>query len=774
MRRPLNINLLTGLVTAIILLGAISVVTVVMNARNYRDLAFDFQRQYMTQLMAAESNTMLEEDAERARRMGLSIQRDERFRTAFASRDPDRVSVALEAQYHRAPVTSNVVRAVGIYAYDTGFNLLGYSVRGSTNLAADAMICPDLITKARIRAGPRRLKPLNELCLFEGRPYQASIVPVGGLVPDGYLQVVDDPVHQLEKLAVRLKMPLRISLPDGTRLFESSGWNRDPGDSNVRSSFTLTATNASPALVIESMRNADALVRRINDTNRSLLATVVLVLLTTVAMTLMIVKYSVFQPLQRLRDRLRQEWAGNARQTPVATRQELQEPPATFHALGELYDTLHDLAIRDPLTGTYNRALLEDRLHQLLAAHRRTPAMAAVLLMDMVRFKYVNDMLGHHIGDMLLKEVVERISDVLRESDTLARLGGDEFVVLLPEADAEKAAQVAQKIIHSMKEQFEVLEHKIFASVSIGIALMPQHGTDVDTLLRNADYAMYSAKAARLSYAIFDPASTEDISVARMSLDGVLNQEIGRNDLFLVYQPVIEFRTGRISYLEALLRWRKPDGKILLPESFIRAAEQSGLIRQLSEWVVETACRELAMLQRRHPQLRTGINLSMHNLHDFNLKDRIRDAIERHHLAPESLLLEITETGVMLDPEQVIEMLQQLSELGLRLSIDDFGTGHSSLVYLKRLPVHTLKVDKSFVEDMDRDEENASIVRATIDLAHSLGLTVTAEGVENAAVYERLQWMGCDFYQGYFTGRPMGLEELLEWLETSSLAGGRG
>jgi diguanylate cyclase (GGDEF)-like protein len=402
----------------------------------------------------------------------------------------------------------------------------------------------------------------------------------------------------------------------------------------------------------------------------------------------------------------------------------------------------------------------------VIVEHRRTPGTAAVLLIDMVRFKYVNDMLGHHIGDMLLKDVVGRITDVLRESDTLARLGGDEFVIVLPDTDAEQAVQVAQKIIKSMKHHFEVREHKIFASVTIGIALTPEHGSDVDTLLRNADYAMYSAKALKQGCAVYDPATTENIDVARMTLDGVLNEDIGRNDLFLVYQPVIEFATGRVSYLEALLRWRKPDGKILMPDAFIRAAEQSGLIRQLSEWVIETACRELALMQQDNRDLRTGINLSMHNLHDFNLLTRIRDALQRHHVSPESLLLEITETGVMLDPEQVIETLRQLAALGLRLSIDDFGTGHSSLVYLKRLPVHTLKVDKSFVTEMDADEENASIVRATIELAHNLGLTVTAEGVESHAVYERLRGMGCDYYQGYYTGRPMALKEVLPWLDS--------
>jgi diguanylate cyclase (GGDEF)-like protein len=429
------------------------------------------------------------------------------------------------------------------------------------------------------------------------------------------------------------------------------------------------------------------------------------------------------------------------------------------------------MAIRDPLTGTYNRALLEDRLKQVIAEHRRTPTVVAIMLVDLVRFKYVNDLLGHHTGDLLLRQVVVRMASVLRESDTLARLGGDEFAIILPGTDGVQASQVAQKILHAMEPEFVVENHTLSASVSIGIALMPFHGEEVDALLRHADYAMYAAKKTQSGYAIYDPNITEEIAMARMKLDGVLNEDIERNDLFLVYQPVLEFGTGQVSYLEALVRWRQPDGRVLLPERFIRVAEQSGLIRVLSEWIINTACRELERLQGISPGLRVGINLSMHNLHDYNLTEVIRKALERYRLKADSLLLEITETGVMLDPNQVIEILGQLSAMGLTLSIDDFGTGHSSLVYLKRLPVHTLKVDKSFVIDMDTDDDNASIVHATIDLAHNMGLTVTAEGVETRPVYEMLKAMGCDYYQGYYVGEPMESAVIIDWLNKSRLTG---
>jgi diguanylate cyclase (GGDEF)-like protein len=503
---------------------------------------------------------------------------------------------------------------------------------------------------------------------------------------------------------------------------------------------------------------------QLDKTNNRLLLVVVLIILTTVAFALVLVKYTVFKPLKDLSFQLRDKWAGSKPHDSTAATAKDGLEPVSFHELGELYESLHDMAIRDPLTGTYNRALLEDRLKQLIAEHRRMPSTAALLLIDMVRFKYVNDLLGHHTGDLLLKDVVSRIGDVLRESDTLARLGGDEFVVILPDTDRQQAIQVAEKIIQSMQTGFEIEGHKLSASVCIGISLLPEHAEDSDSLLRYADQAMYSVKDNKQGYAIYDPASALTSDLARQSLDSILRKEIEPDDLYLVYQPVIDFATGEVSYLEALLRWQQRDGKIMMPETFIRVAEQSGLIRQLSEWVIETACRELALMQKNKPGLRGGINLSMHNLHDLGLIDAIGRSLSRYRLRPQSLLIEITETGVMLDPEQVIDMLGRMAAMGLRLSIDDFGTGHSSLIYLRRLPVHTLKVDKSFVIDMDTDEDNASIVRATIDLAHSMGLTVTAEGVESPAVQKRLKAMGCDYYQGYYISEPIRCMEMIDWL----------
>jgi len=763
MRLRPQINLLTGLMIMIILLGVISAATVFVNAHTYRDLAYDFQHQYMTQMLAAETAGILEEEERNALGLGLSIQNSENFWEVFKTSDTDTISALLDELYQQAKVTPNLVNLVAYFIFDTDFVLLGRSSRrGTTAVDGGMLFCPSLVDRARQRTGPARLEPLHQLCLRDGQAYLAILVPVGEQPLSGYLQVVIDPVPQLQRIGSRLKMPVQIRRKDGTILHSTPGWATERSAHEVRVNYPLSAGDSRPVLIISAQRNPDPLVVQIEKTNKRLQIVVVLIILATVALALLILRYSVLKPLRDISQLFR---IGRKRDSAAADIVPEGSEPVSFQALGQLYETLHDMAIRDPLTGTYNRALLEDRLKQVIVEHRRTPGKAAILLIDLVRFKYVNDLLGHHVGDLLLREVVERVGHVLRESDTLARLGGDEFVIILPDTDAAQASQVAEKIIQSMTPQFEVDKHKLSTAVTIGIALMPDHGEDVETLLRNADYAMYSIKNKRRGYALYDPATREDIEVDRMQLDGILNEDIQRNDLFLVYQPVIEFGTQRISYLEALVRWRQPDNRILMPGDFVRVAEQSGLIRQLSAWIIDTVCRELIMLQQDTPGLRAGINLSMHNLRDLDLKEQIQDALSRYHLSPDDLLLEITETSVMLDPDQVTATLGQLAEMGLSLSIDDFGTGHSSLVYLKRLPVNMLKVDRSFVVDMDTDEDNFSIVRATIDLAHSLGLAVTAEGVETGAVYAQLRGMGCDYYQGYYVGTPKDREAIAEWLQ---------
>jgi len=412
--KRLNVNLLSGLILAIILLGVISAVTVYVNARTYRELAFNFQRQYMTQLVAAESADILSDEAKSARRLGLIIQGLDSFRRPFAAGDTRGVSAVLDAQFRQAPVTSNAVNLVELYAFDRDFKLAGTS---SGKADGASIICPDLVARLKLRQGARRLKPLYELCLFDGKPYLASMAPAGGLVPTGYIQIIIDPVPKISGIGSQLKMPVRISLPDDTLVYVSPDWTVDSEVPDVQADYILLASESRPALKITALRNADSLVMQIEKTNNRLLLIVALIIIATVVLALLLVKYSVLKPLRDLSHQLIDEWAGRKHESGGLSVAE-KDRPVSFHALGELYETLHDMAIRDPLTGIYNRALLEDRLKQLIVEFRRTPGHAAVLLMDLVRFKYVNDLLGHHTGDLLLQDVVRRIAGEVRESDS--------------------------------------------------------------------------------------------------------------------------------------------------------------------------------------------------------------------------------------------------------------------------------------------------------------------------------------------------------------------
>ena len=762
--KKFSMNLQARLVLAIVLLGIIGAATTFISTRVYRELTFDYQRQYLTQLIELKVADTLTGLEAQSTQLGLHIQGREGFPEAFDSQDFDLLSRELWQQFNQGLVTANVVNAVKLYAFDINFALLGSATRLMVEMEPHTIVCSGLLDRARNRTGADRLQSITELCLFEDKPYFAVMVPLGGLRPYGYLQVVSDPVPGLSRISESLDIPIQISLMNDAAVYQTPDWATDSQSKSILSEYILKTSLGMPALRIAVARNANALLKHLDQTDMRLLLLVISLIVLTVIAALALIKYSVLDPLKNLSNQLRARSLTGPSLVPPAGTAGPDETPS-FHALSELYETLHDMAIRDPLTGLYNRALFEDRLKQLIAESRRIDHKAAILMLDMVRFKYVNDVLGHHAGDMLLKEVVSRLQGVLRESDTLARLGGDEFTIILPDADGDQAILVAQKILQVLEPEFEIGGHTLTASMSIGISLYPDHGENAETILRHADFAMYTAKKNAPGYALYNPQATDRMRAAELTMSGAIRRAIVGSELFMAYQPVFSIQDNQVAYLEALVRWRQPDGTVWTPESFIRVAEQSGLIKQLAEWVIDAVCRELSGWLSCQPDLRIGINLSMHNLHDNALPDYIDSVLHRYQLNSSSILIEITETGVMLDPDQVLETLDRLADMGLKLSIDDFGTGQSSLVYLKRLPVDALKVDKSFIQEMISDEDDAAIVHATIDLAHSLGLRVTAEGVETKQVYERLKTMGCDEYQGNYASKPLAADELFEWMK---------
>jgi diguanylate cyclase (GGDEF)-like protein len=425
--------------------------------------------------------------------------------------------------------------------------------------------------------------------------------------------------------------------------------------------------------------------------------------------------------------------------------------------LEEANAQLQHVATHDALTGLPNRLLLADRLNQAIAHAERHRQRFAVLVVDLDRFKSINDSLGHLAGDALLKDVCQRLRQVLRKADTLARLGGDEFVLILNEiAGPQGAEAVASKVLADIARPVLVSELELHISASIGISICPDDGTDAETLLQHADAAMYHAKnKGRGAYQFFAPAMNA-FARDRLELENGLRRALEQREFVLHYQPKVDVRTGRVDSAEALVRWRHPTRGLVPPLDFVPLAEETGLIIPIGEWVIREACRQAYAWQAAGLRpLRVAVNLSAKQFKQTNLVESIRTALRLARLEPRFLEIELTESAVMQDAEQSIEILRELSELGVRISVDDFGTGYSSLSYLRRLPLDKLKIDRAFIRELATSRDDAEIVRAIVSLAHTLRLKVIAEGVETPEQLEFLRTLGCDQYQGYHYSAPM-------------------
>jgi len=445
----------------------------------------------------------------------------------------------------------------------------------------------------------------------------------------------------------------------------------------------------------------------------------------------------------------------------------------------EAADRLAQMAYHDPLTQLPNRLALEAQLSQSLRVCEREGRQLALMLIDLDNFKNINDSLGHHIGDEVLKGVALRLRESVRASDLVARLGGDEFVVALPEIDSPlTAARVASKIQGNLAESYPVADHVLYATPSIGIALFPGDGLDGITLLRNADSAMYHAKSSGRNNHQFYTARMNEAAGERLRLENALRRAVASisptaNEFSLNFQPQFDTRSGRIVALEALLRWTSPVFGAVPPTRFIGIAEDTGLIQPLGDWVIWETCRQAQQLKACGIRdIRIAINISAQQLRNENLIQMVRGALACYDLSPQEIELEVTENTAMQNPEVTLSILDQLADMGIQLAIDDFGTGYSSLAYLKNLPINRLKLDRSFVSDIETDTSDAAICAATIALGHNLGLELVAEGVETKAQSEFLTRLDCDCLQGYLYSRPLPFDEIASYLraEQSSKA----
>jgi diguanylate cyclase (GGDEF)-like protein len=420
------------------------------------------------------------------------------------------------------------------------------------------------------------------------------------------------------------------------------------------------------------------------------------------------------------------------------------------------------LAYEDGLSGLANRSLFNVRLGEAVASHRRTGAALAVLVMDLDRFKYINDTLGHEAGDLVLREVANRLRGVVRDSDIVARLGGDEFAVLAS-ADTERAQVLARRIQAALDQPIDIDGQAVDVGCSIGIARCPAHGDDPSLLLRCADVAMYTAKHEKSGFAFYD-ARFDLHRAEHLSLLGDLRRAIAGNELRLHYQPKVDLRLGQLIGVEALVRWQHAQRGVVPPGEFVPFAEQTGAIRQVTRWVMEEALRQCGTWYASGLALSVSVNVSTRDLLDRELPQFVDEAIRRHRVPAQLLTVEVTESALVEDPQRAQQTIARLKQHGVRLSIDDYGTGYSSLANIQHLQFDELKVDRRFVTHMVSQEKDAAIVRSTVELGHNLGLVVVAEGVEDGEVIDLLREFGCDLVQGYGVSRPLPWEQLEAWM----------
>ncbi|MBP7693140.1 MAG: EAL domain-containing protein [Anaerolineales bacterium] len=427
---------------------------------------------------------------------------------------------------------------------------------------------------------------------------------------------------------------------------------------------------------------------------------------------------------------------------------------------------LRQLAYHDTLTGLPNRALLQMLLSDALARALRHQQSGAVLFLDLDRFKNVNDTLGHAMGDLLLKAVAARLTNVLRPTDSVARLGGDEFTILLETIDhSQDAVRVAEKVLGALAEPFDLGGQEVFISGSLGLGLFPQDGQDLQTLLKNADTALYRAKEQGRNCYAFYRAEMNAAALTQLTLESGLRRALQRAEFQLFYQPKVTLSTGRVVGVEALLRWQHPELGLVPPAQFIPLAEETGLIVPIGQWALRAACQQAKLWQAAHLNLRVAVNLSLRQFRQADLVPMVARILAETGLEPRWLELELTESSIMHDRDGAVEKLQAFRRLGVFLAIDDFGTGYSALEYLKHFQVDMLKIDRSFVQAAHFDREDEAIVRAIVTLAHSLNMRVTAEGVETADQHGFMQICECDETQGYLFGHPMAPEAFWRFMQ---------
>jgi len=785
----------------IVFLVLMSILLVLVSWEVYRDSALESQRHSLADLLERESGQVMEEMRMASEEMAMLLQSKDDFRRALAGRDARRLSGLLDAQFDHPHVNSGTFDLIQLYAYDDNYKVIAWSHKGPSATSALGIICRELVDQASRRSEADRGKVFSGLCQWKRRTYFSIIVPVGDDQPQGYLQVITDPLQTMSVIEHDLELPMNVTVLNGDPVYRSNRWRAgSEGRDFIAAHYSLIGSGGQPLAQISMQRDLTQFNNDIDRSRNELMVIAGVVTLLMVMFALWVLHRAMVRPIRSFIEQLnlvRHDRRNLGKSIDVPANVDLRELMRVFNEMSQelahAYEEYEDLAFTDQLTALPNRALFLDRLKQMILLSKRKSERFGIMLLDLDGFKEVNDTLGHRVGDELLKHIAQRLRRIIRASSTIARvgmdevpndaellpeagestvarLGGDEFAILLPNlGGVEGAVSVAKRVVEALEAPAEVDGNMIVVAGTLGIAMFPEHGDDAETLLRRTDVALYVAKHLQSDYSVYDPAYDRH-SVRQLALKAELRTAIEEDQLQLYFQPKLDLNKGCITSVEALVRWNHPQQGIVPPGEFIPLSEQRGLIGPLTEWVVRDALAQHKRWQEQGIDLKIAVNLSSRVLYDLSLPAKIEKFMVNAQLSPAALALEITEEATMLDPQRALVILQRLAEMGISLSIDDFGTGHSSLSYLKRLPVDEIKIDRSFVMEMETSENDAKIVHATIDLAHNLGLGVVAEGVESEQILKMLKTLNCDFAQGFHLSRPVPADDLVQWLLDSEFS----
>ena len=724
---------------------------------------------------------LLEQNSQQLAQAASVLAADFAFRDAIATRD--RATIASVLANHGRRIHANVVMLA-----DLDKKMIADT---HTAIPVDATFpFPELIETAQ------REGKASAIVLIEGHPYQLVVVPALAPLPIAWVAtglVVDDAVardlHALSALQVsflsrtgRATWVVHAStLPPVSR----SDLAGSLGGKRGAATLPLGGEDYETLLLILNERGDSEIAAVLQRPLREGLApfvelrnTLLWLALGSIVLSIVgsvLIARSIARPINRLAGVARKIRDGDYSQKAEAGQQnEIGDLAESFnHMLERIFEReskILRLAYEDTLTGLPNRAMFTDRLDQAIKIAQRIGGPVSVLIMDLDRFKLINEGLGHPVGDLVLQEVAQRLRKLLRDSDTVARFGGDEFAVLLPTNGTERVNIVAERIQTALEEPILMQSQPIDLGISIGIAGFPEHGDDSIVLMRRADIAMYVAKRNNTGYTYYDP-SFEQGRPSQLSLLGELRRAVENDQLSLYYQPKLNLRSGASESVEALVRWAHPERGIVSPIEFIPFAEQTGYIKVVTRWVIDCALRQCGDWHSRGLDVKVSVNISARDLMNPELPGIVTGLVAKYKVPITLFSMEITESGIMEDPVRAEKTLQQLHQLGIRLSIDDFGTGYSSLAYIRRLPVQEIKIDRSFVRSMMEVNDDALIVRSTIELGHNMGLTVLAEGVEDYASLMLLTKLGCDEAQGFFIAKPLPPADYEAWLTRRKATG---